>query len=326
MSGSSAATARRRAYAKVNLALSVGPAIPSRGLHPIVSWMAPVDLADDLTVSRLGEGSPSRYTVRWAADAPRRGPGGTRAVEWPIDQDLAVRAHRLLERRAGRALPVEVTLEKRIPAGGGLGGGSSDAAAMLMAVNGLFRLGLSASDLAALSAPLGSDVAYFIDEQCMGAEGGEDGGPPRAAIVSGVGDHLERIHSPSQEPILLLVPPVSCPTGPVYAAYDRMAAGRALQEKRVRRLAGRARELGAVGPLSRELFNDLAEAACQVQPRLGALRESLERALGEVVHITGSGSTMFVLPAHDEPAHDPRGLSPPPWGAEDVVGVATRLL
>src|SRR5262249_32688294 len=160
------------------------------------------------------EGSHSRHVVRWASDAPR-----TSHIDWPIEKDLAVRAHRLLEQHAGRPLPLQMTLDKRIPIGGGLGGGSSDAAAMLMAANELFSLGLSPHALASLSTSLGSDIAFFIDEETMHAKGGSPAGgagaaaagtggaaphagvgvgAPRAAIVTGLGDHIERIHSPAR--------------------------------------------------------------------------------------------------------------------------------
>src|SRR5206468_3336755 len=126
-----------QAPAKLTLALSVGPPDANR-MHPIASWMVTVDFHDDLHLLRLPSGSFSRYAILWHKDAKRRS-----EINWSITKDLAVRAHLALEKYLKRDLPVQLRLEKRIPVGAGLGGGSSDAAAMLRAVNEVFDLGLS---------------------------------------------------------------------------------------------------------------------------------------------------------------------------------------
>ena len=272
-----------RAHAKLNLTLSVGPPIADgdrRGFHPIASWFAAIDLADSLSVRRLPPGTPSRFSIRWAPDAPKTSP-----INWPLEKDLAVRAHALVERVAGRALPVDMVLVKRIPVGGGLGGGSSDAAAMLAAVVTLFGLPIGRPDLRALSAGLGSDVAFFLDDSPVD--------PPRPAIVTGFGEKIERLDDALGAEVLLIVPPFGCPTGPVYKAFD--SAPRAeLRPERVRAIRQRSRNRGRID--SADLFNDLADPACTVEPMLGETLERLRAALGEVpVHVTGSGSTMFVL-------------------------------
>src|SRR4051794_7506089 len=111
-----------RAYAKVNLALSVGPPNPQRGpgagYHPISSWMHAIDLFDDVEVEPLPPGAKDQYDIRWTPSAPVRS-----IVDWPLDRDLAVRAHRLIQKHTGRRLPVSLALTKRIPVGAGLGGG-----------------------------------------------------------------------------------------------------------------------------------------------------------------------------------------------------------
>src|SRR5436190_20490393 len=129
------------APAKLNVALSVGPP-RGDGMHPIASWMVTVDLFDELVFTRLDDDRLSRYALLWHKDAKRRS-----EINWSITKDLAVRAHLALEHHVGRHLPVQLKLEKRIPVGGGLGGGSSDAAATLRAVNELFDLGLSLEEL-----------------------------------------------------------------------------------------------------------------------------------------------------------------------------------
>src|SRR5215831_1553762 len=120
-----------RAYAKVNLCLSVGAPVtegPKAGFHPIASWMQAIDLYDEVTIRRLPAGAKeSEYTVRWADDAPCQTP-----IDWPLEKDLGVRAHRALEAPTGPGFAVSIDIAKRIPVGGGLGGGSSDAAAVLL--------------------------------------------------------------------------------------------------------------------------------------------------------------------------------------------------
>ena len=259
-----------QAPAKLNLALSVGPP-DERGMHPICTWMVTVSLCDDLLVTRLDEGRLSRYVVLWHADAPR-----PREINWPVRRDLAARAHVALEHHVGRPLPVHLTLDKRIPVGGGLGGGSSDAAAMLRAVNELFDLGLTNDTLREIAAGLGSDVAFFVG-----------GG---SALVHGFGERVETLTGTGELHAAIVLPDAFCPTGRVYAAFDESPATAAWRGDEVRALAKR----GAAPP-PESVFNDLATAAIHVAP---GLSEPLRR-LGELAerpaHVAGSGSSLFVL-------------------------------
>ncbi len=274
------ARAFRLCPAKVNLALSVGVPPPppegeGDGYHPIASWMVTIDLCDELTLTRLDEG-PSAFDIEWAADAPQPTP-----IDWPIETDLAYRAHRRVGEHVGRALPVRMSLVKRIPTGAGLAGGSTDGAGMLLALNDLFNLGLSHEALIDLAMRLGSDVAFFL------AEGG-------SAIVTGLGQTLTP--APLEQPIdlVLVMPPLHCPTGRVYGAFDRLCADAAVDLPGVREVhAGR-----------REPFNDLAEAACGVEPRLKDLKSQLSALTSLPVHITGSGAGLFILPAEPGEAED----------------------
>lgn len=287
------------APAKINLALSVGPAVQSgekRGYHPIASWFASVSLCDQVMVRRLGADGPSRYAIEWAGDAPRPTP-----IDWPIEKDLAVRAHRLLEHAAGRSLPIEMVVRKRVPVGGGLGGGSSDAAGALIAIRRLFQLDISFQQLRALSTSLGADVAFFLDEQTDG-----EGEPPRPALVTGFGEVIERVARTPPTAAILIFPDCSCPTGPVYHAFDRAPVQR-LREGEVRTLIERAAATGTID--SAALFNDLAVPACIVEPRLAETLRTLSAVLAPLpVHVTGSGSTMFVLaPCSSDKAGNPTG-------------------
>lgn len=274
---SSPATAEL-APAKVNLALSVGPPGVDR-MHPICSWMVTVDLFDELHLTMLEEGSLSRYAILWHKDAKRRSD-----IDWSITRDLAVRAHLSLQEHVGRELPVQLRLDKRIPVGGGLGGGSADAAAMLRALNRLFELGLSAEELAGIGAALGSDVPFLV-------RGG-------SAIVEGLGERLEVLAPPANLHLVLAFPAAACPTGPVYAAFDRLGPA-GLRCDAVRRLATAAASLGRLDPTVP--FNDLAPAATQVAPTLEDDRDELAELAERPAHVSGSGSTLFVV--CDDPMH-----------------------
>ncbi|MDZ4832031.1 MAG: hypothetical protein SGJ09_17780 [Phycisphaerae bacterium] len=264
------------APAKLNLALSVGPAGVDR-MHPIASWMVTVDLFDDLRLTRLPDKSLSRYAILWHADAKRR-----TEIGWSITKDLAVRAHLALERRLERHLPVQLRMDKRIPVGGGLGGGSSDAAAMLHGLNRLFELDLSDDELADVATELGSDVAFLV-------HGG-------SAIVEGLGDRVERHAALPDLHVVLAFPEASCPTGPVYGAFDQLLETRAaaVDAKRVRSLVA-----PRISPDA--CFNDLAAPALLVAPTLRDDLEELTSLAERPVHVSGSGSTLFVV--CDDPMH-----------------------
>ncbi|HXF65112.1 MAG TPA: 4-(cytidine 5'-diphospho)-2-C-methyl-D-erythritol kinase [Burkholderiales bacterium] len=120
----------------------------------------------------------------------------------PEEADLAVRAARLLQRAAGTRLGADIRLEKRLPVGGGLGGGSSDAATTLLALNRLWEAGLARARLLELALELGADVPLFVF--------GEN------ALAEGVGERLTALALPPAW-YLVLVPPVAVPTARIFA-------------------------------------------------------------------------------------------------------------
>jgi 4-diphosphocytidyl-2-C-methyl-D-erythritol kinase len=259
--------------AKVNLALSVG-APRADGMHEIASWMVTTGFGDDLDVRRLLPGTPSRYAIEWAPDAHRK-----TDIDWPLAKDLAVRAHRALEARLGRELPVQMRLQKRIPVGGGLGGGSSNAGAMLRALDALFDLRLRSAYLEDIARALGSDVPFLV-------RGG-------SAFVGGTGEHLEPLGG-HESHLVLAFPEAACPTGAVYRAFDAIRADARVDPARVRALAREA-------PRADDPFNDLADAACAVAPALADARARIASLARQSVHVSGSGSTLFLV--CDSPVH-----------------------
>jgi 4-diphosphocytidyl-2-C-methyl-D-erythritol kinase len=271
------------ARAKINLALAVGPPRPTDGYHPIASWMARLDLADELTLTRLDDGDLSRYAIIWHPDAKRTTP-----IDWSITKDLAVRAHLMLQEHLGRELPVQARIRKRIPVGGGLAGGSADAAAMLLALDQLFELGLSREALTPLAMRLGSDVAYCLHDA--------------PAFVDDFGARVTPT-PPVRAHAVLVFPEFPCPTGAVYRAFDA-ALPPVYREADARTLAQRA----AIDPAA--LFNDLAAPACAIAPDLAQVLDQTSAIAGAPAHVSGSGSTVFVVCAN---------------GADHAADTATRI-
>ncbi|MFH1605562.1 MAG: 4-(cytidine 5'-diphospho)-2-C-methyl-D-erythritol kinase [Pseudomonadota bacterium] len=177
------------APAKLNLFLHV---IGQRadGYHSLQTAFRLIDLADTL-----------RFTPRSDGKIILRRP----LAGVPPEQDLCLRAAALLKRTTGHQSGVEIELEKRIPMGGGLGGGSSDAATTLIVLNCLWQLGLQRAGLQQLALKLGADVPVFVF--------GEN------AFAEGVGEELSPLDLPAAW-YLILVPPVAVPTEGVFAAPE----------------------------------------------------------------------------------------------------------
>ncbi len=191
----------------------------------------------------------------------------------PSEQDLAVRAARALKELAGTPMGADIEIDKRIPMGGGLGGGSSDAATVLLALDRLWATNLGADALLGLGATLGADVPFFL----FG----------RSAWVEGIGERLAPIEVAPRW-YAVLVPPVSVPTHSIFAASEltRNTEPLKMEDFSAQRLSG--------------FRNDLENVVVSRHP---AVRNHLEwlRARGEA-RMTGSGSCVFAAYASREEA------------------------
>jgi 4-diphosphocytidyl-2-C-methyl-D-erythritol kinase len=177
------------APAKLNLFLHVTGRRPD-GYHSLQTAFRLIDLADTL-----------RFTARDDGEVTLRRP----LAGVPPEQDLCLRAAALLKHTTGYSGGVDIELEKRIPMGGGLGGGSSDAATTLVVLNHLWRLGLKRGELQQLALKLGADVPVFVF--------GDN------AFAEGIGEQLTPLALPTAW-YLVLVPPVEVPTAAVFAATE----------------------------------------------------------------------------------------------------------
>lgn len=184
----------------------------------------------------------------------------------PPEQDLAVRAALLLKEASGTSRGADIELEKVIPMGGGLGGGSSDAATVLMGLDRLWGTGFGPEALAEIAAPLGADVPYFLYG--------------RPAWAEGVGERLTPL---PMEPrwYLVLVPPVGVPTREIFAAPELTRNTEPLKM-----------EDFSARPQSSRFINDLERVVTARYPVVAAHLEWL-RSQGTVARMTGSGACVF---------------------------------
>jgi 4-diphosphocytidyl-2-C-methyl-D-erythritol kinase len=222
------------------------------GYHLLQTLFRFIDLHDTLHFSLREDGVVRR----------------TNAVDGVAEeQDLCVRAARLLQSDTGCGLGVDITVEKRIPMGGGLGGGSSDAATTLIALNRLWSLGLSRARLMRLGLRLGADVPVFVF--------GEN------AFAEGVGDELQA-YPLAEAWYVVLFPPVHVPTAQIFAhpelTRDTVSITmRALLE----------RQTGS----GQQLRNDLQPVVCGLYPEVARYLARLGK-YGNAM-MTGSGACVF---------------------------------
>ena len=248
-----------RAFAKINLSLRI-KAKRADGFHEVHTILQALDLSDRLTCE------PARGPFRIACATPRV----------PTDRtNLVWRAAQLLWTAAGREgepRDAVVTLEKHIPMQAGLGGGSSDAAAALLALRRLWKLPVGDDELFGLAAKLGSDVPYFFI-----------GG---TALGLGRGEEVYPLADLPRWWVVLIVPPFGIATADAYEWLDQLR-GRAPAESETRRLPGTW--LGNTVPLA----NDLERPVSERHPVIGTLIDRLGRLGAVLAAMSGSGSTVF---------------------------------
>ena len=254
------------APAKVNLFLHVGPP-GADGFHPLSSLMVFADIGD-----RLSCEPSARFTLE--LDGPMQGDAP------PGDDNLVARAARAIAARGGTGEPgVRLLLSKHLPAGAGLGGGSSDAAATLRLLRRALSLPILDQEMLELGAALGSDVPACI------------AGAP--VLAQGRGERLSPAPRLPELPAVLVRPPVGSSTPAVYRAYDLEAVGPSAAPPPMPASLASAAETAAFLGSTR---NDLEAPAVTLQPLIGEALELLGRQPEALlVRMSGSGSACFAL-------------------------------
>ena len=241
--------------AKLNLFLHI-TGRRSDGYHLLETVFQLLDYGDTMQFARRGDG---QITLAPAL------PGV------PAEHNLVVRAARTLQQQTGCTLGADIELDKRIPMGGGLGGGSSNAAATLRALNRLWQLGLSVDQLAAIGLQLGADVPVFVRAE--------------TAYATGVGEQLTPVEMPLQW-FAVFTPAVAVPTAEI---FRHPALTRDTRPCTIRALADRG--------WFEQTRNDCEPLVRTLYPAVNSLIERLQNLAP--TRMTGTGSSVFAL-ARDE--------------------------
>ncbi len=257
------------APAKINLTLEVIKKRPD-GFHDIRSVVQTISFGDKLKI-----GASPRLEIKCSSP------------DWSASKSLVSKTISLLKNSTGTKLGALIEIEKRIPLSSGLGGDSSDAAAVLRGLNLLWNLKLSLRDLISYASQLGSDVPLFL-------YGG-------TVLIEGKGEQIRPLRPMPHMNVVLLIPSIPGVENKTQQMYSRLSvrnytAGR-ITEDFINMLEGKASKPG-IG-----LFNVFEEAGFRYFPGLNEYRQKFIEAGAAEVHLAGSGPTLFTLTRDDEKAY-----------------------
>ena len=252
--------------AKINLALAVNPEIQN-SKHKISSWMSGINLFDILTIKKTPKSNSSyKRTVRKLNNKGF-------AITWEIEKDLIFQAHQKIEKHVGKKLSAAITLEKHIPPGRGLGGGSSNAAGILLGLQKLFNIKILKKDLLKIALDLGSDVPFFLNQE--------------NSIVSGTGEQVTGCQEPIKTNLVIVIPDCNMSTKKIYDAFDKNPTSKFN--------GGEIKKMSQNKPITENLFNDLADACFRINPKIKENMNVVENLCASKTHLTGSGSSFFLI-------------------------------
>jgi len=251
-----------RAPGKVNLSLLVKGNRPD-GFHNIETIMAKINWFDEILIEP-GQKTGIELICQGQYKVPER------------KDNLVYKAAKLLFDTVGRTENVRLTLTKNVPAGAGLGSGSSDAAATLMGLNEHLGLKLGRNKLAKMAATLGSDVAFFLD------------GP--IALCTARGEKVKKLPR-CEFRALLILPDISVSTAEVYANYRHDSARYHRLHKQISEYIDKKR----IDLVCQMCANMLQESCFELHTELATLKKKVESRWLRLVCLSGSGSTMFYI-------------------------------
>lgn len=261
------------APAKINLSLLVGA--PNRkvgakfGFHPLYSLVGfSRNLGDDL---RFEQSSDLRLSIFGEFS------GGLENDTLRSEDNLIIKAARLLQNHCGIASGADIILTKNLPIASGLGGGSADAAATLLALTQLWDVTISSLELSKIAEKLGSDVAACLQNMPL--------------IMSGYGEKIQEAPKFPDIPILLANPLIVCPTRAIYGEYDRQNAFAMPDADYIG-----CNNIAELAQMLRQFPNSLEAAAFSLHPQIAALMHELSSLAGQkLVRMSGSGASCFAI-------------------------------
>jgi 4-diphosphocytidyl-2-C-methyl-D-erythritol kinase len=267
---------RLRTHAKLNLFLRV-VGRRADGYHEIESIFHGIDLADDIEITETRAPAVD-VEMHFAVDSMGNAPA--------LEENLVYRAARSLIEQGNGERGVKIDVIKRIPIGGGLGGGSGNAAGALLALSRLWGMALERERLFELAGAMGSDVTYCID-----------GG---TALATARGEQLTQIPAPRQMSFVLGISKEPLLTRDVYEAWDRLG----LEQEVTSSTMAPALGAGDVHEVALLLHNDLERPAFMLRAELERKKEAMLEAGVLGAGMTGSGPTMFGILEDEEAARE----------------------
>jgi 4-diphosphocytidyl-2-C-methyl-D-erythritol kinase len=263
------------APAKINLHLQV-LGLRADGFHEVRTLLQTIDLADELRAQAAPAGA-----IGFQVDPAGSVPSG--------DDNLVIRAALALRERAGIDRGANIELNKRIPVGAGLGGGSADAAAALVLLDALWDLRLERKVLRMIASELGSDVPFFL-------EGG-------LALATGRGEIVLPLADLPAHTVLLCVPPIEVSTREIYRQFDRFPQLTSdTSDATVDLFTAGLEEHVECAPPWHSLKNDLEPVVVENWPEVGRIVGALKAADPLLAAVSGSGAAAFALFADLESA------------------------
>ena len=258
------------APAKINLGLEIFPR-RADGYHGLHSIFTTVGLFDEICVSKIDEKNTC-IVDSFGMDLP--------------NQNTITAAYKAFCVLTGIDLGVHVSIKKRIPSGGGLGGGSSDASSFIQSLNSLFKAQLSDSDLLSLAGQVGSDVFFFTS--ALNADNGRRFGfySPYCAVVGGRGEKIHEIEARNDFSVLLVMPGVEVSTKEAYCLVDNAMNGNV---KPFDNMEVTYRKNVA----DWNFVNDFTIPVCESYAAVGNALSEIRKCGADFADMSGSGSTVF---------------------------------
>ncbi len=251
--------------AKINIFLKIEGRDKASGMHFLRSLFAPIDICDKLEIEESSSFSVVTEGI---------------SEEIPTEKNIVFKAYSALRTYIGKELPeFSVKIEKSIPTGAGLGGGSSNAAAFLKFVNEKCKLDLSLTQLIEIASKIGSDVPFFV----LG----------RPALVKGLGEKMEPIELPPSDDFFVLVnPEIHVNTGLAYSLFDKKFPNCDTSNRVPEHFSWK----------NEDIFNDFEEIVFAEFPEIARVKAELETLGAHKVFMSGSGSTLIAMTKSEDTA------------------------